>query len=307
MKKLLFRKIPAVTFIVVTLSSFLLLSRFGSGFPFLNPRPWQLIVSFEPDSTHCFPEMVYTAGGPFYMGDPTGKSASALPVRYITVSDFFISRYEITFSQYDRYCRERRLPLPPDGGYGRKERPVGNVSWFDAVGYCNWLSRTDGFDPCYLVLGTVASGPTDVWCDYSRNGYRLPTEAEWEYAASGGPYSHSFIYAGSNRADEVAWYFNNSGRYPNSVAGKKPNELGLYDLSGNAYEWTNNRLTDDYKDLMDGTIDPVGPLGERETRTLRGGSCFFDSWGSLIWYRKGLHPEYRLPYAGFRIVRRTNQ
>ena len=239
------------------------------------------------------------------MGSPTGKFSS-MPVRDVTVSDFYISRYEITFSQYDSYCRSASMPFPPDGGYGREDRPVGNVNWYDTVYYCNWLSRLEGLEPCYLVTEHPESTFPEVRCDYSRNGYRLPTEAEWEYAASGGGKSRSYRYAGSNDVDEVAWYFDNAGRYPKPVGGKSPNELGLFDMSGNVYEWTNNRLTEDYADLADGAVDPIGPQ-EEGARTVRGGSCFFDSWGCLVWYRKGLRQECRVPYTGFRIVRKAAQ
>ncbi|MBN2049989.1 MAG: SUMF1/EgtB/PvdO family nonheme iron enzyme [Spirochaetales bacterium] len=303
MKKLPAVILPAFVFTLVTLLSFFSLSASGKGFPFLNPGPRQLLVSDDQTSSpDGIPDMIYVAGGSFPMGSPDGKFSS-FPVRAVTVSDFFISRYEITFFQYDNYCRSEGLPFPPDGGYGREGRPVGNVSWYDVAGYCNWLSRLEDLEPCYRITENPEGGLPVVTCDYSRKGYRLPTEAEWEYAASGGRKSRSYSYAGSNDVDEVAWYFDNAQRYPNPVGEKKPNELGLFDMSGNAYEWTNNRLTEDYSDLPDGAVDPTGPQ-EEGARTVRGGSCFFDSWGCLVCYRKGLRQECRLPYVGFRIVRR---
>lgn len=293
------RRVPSLLcYVLVSLTAFIFLQRAGHGFPGSNPNPGQLVVSPDAGSGGPPPVMVYIPGGTFRMGDPTGDSYSALPRREVVLLDFYISRYEITFSLYDRYCRAEGLPLPPDGGYGRKDRPVGNVSWFDAVRYCNWLSRTEGLEPCYRIHAGFE-------CDYSRNGYRLPTEAEWEYAASGGQAGRNFMYAGGDDAGEVAWYFDNAGRYPKPVGMKKPNELGLFDMSGNIYEWTNSLLTRDYSDTADGSVNPVGGKGGT-TRTVRGGSCFFDSWGCRVWYRKGMNPESRVPYTGFRVVRRAS-
>jgi len=305
-KSLLARLIPVLAFLGVTLVSFTLLSAAGRGFPVLNPRPGQLIVSSDSDPEDRFPEMVCLSGGAFPMGDPTGRAHASLPVREVVLSDFCISRFEITFSQYDRYCRAENVSLPPDGGAGRSGRPAGNVSWFDAVGYCNWLSEIEGLEPCYSIKEASPAGLPRVICNYSAHGYRLPTEAEWEFAARGGTLGSGFTYAGSHQVDEVAWYFDNAGRYPHQQGLKKPNELGLFDMSGNAYEWTNNRLTGDYSDLPEGTVNPAGPQ-EEGIRAIRGGSCFFDSWGCQVWYRKSLRPECRLPYVGFRVVRRMHE
>lgn len=305
MKSLLLKICPILCFILVVLVAFLTFSRTGNGFPGLNPRPEQLLVSESGDPADRGIEMVYVAGGSFLMGDPTGRAPSALPIRRVFLSDFRISRYEVTFSQYDRYCLSEGLPLPPDGGRGRGKRPVGNISWFDAVEYCNWLSRIEGLQPCYRIKIISNDLLPEVFCDYSRNGYRLPTEVEWEFAARGGNASRGYTYAGGNTVEDVAWYFDNAGRYPNPVGMKNPNELGLFDMSGNAYEWTNNKLTRNYSALTDGEENPTGPSGPG-VRTLRGGSSFFDSWGCQFWYRKGARPECRLPYIGFRVVRRLS-
>jgi sulfatase modifying factor 1 len=126
------------------------------------------------------------------------------------------------------------------------------VDWNDALVYCNWLSEKEGLTPCYTGKGILTR------CDFLANGYRLPTEAEWEYAARGGK-SRGFKYAGSNNADEVAWYASTSGGQTQPVGQKQPNELGLFDMSGNSYEWC--------WDLYDGKYyaaspasDPTGPL-----------------------------------------------
>ena len=298
-------------FIVTTALIFLLLYKYGHGFPGINPTPRQLTVSDRTTESELTPNMVYVKGGTFRMGGLTGKSRSALPVREININNFIISRYEITFVQFDRFCEALNILLPPDGGYGRGSRPVGNVNWYDAVRYCNWLSQYESLDPCYQFFpdqrdkGNMSIFDTEkllVIYDPSKNGYRLPSEAEWEFAAAGGVYSRSYIYSGSNKVDEVAWYFDNGGKYPNRVGEKLPNELGLYDMSGNVFEWTSGRYMKNYKDIQDGDTNPVGP-DTGSSKVVRGGSCFFDRWGCKICYRKALQPASRVPYVGFRVVR----
>ncbi|MBI9107467.1 MAG: SUMF1/EgtB/PvdO family nonheme iron enzyme [Spirochaetales bacterium] len=288
---------------VATAAVYIILQQNGWGFAGINPIPRQLIVSESGDLKEDVPEMVFAKGGLFSIGDPTGAAYSAVPVRQIKVDDFFISRYEITFNQFDSFCRYSGLPLPPDEGYGRGDRPVVNVNWNDAVSYCNWLSRHEGLDECYQLPSDSAEAPLPVHCNYRKNGYRLPTEAEWEYAARGGVHHRGLMYAGSDIADDVAWYFDNSGRHPKEAGRKLPNELGLYDMSGNAYELTGSYLTGNYSELTDGDVNPSGPK-TGSSIAIRGGSCFFDSWGCRVWYRKGLNPSRLHPYIGFRIVRR---
>lgn len=298
-------------FIVTTALIFLFLYKYGHGFPGINPTPRQLTVSDRTTEGDVTPDMVYVKGSTFRMGGPTGKAHSALPVREISINSFMISRYEITFDQFDLFCKAENIPLPPDGGYGRGDRPAGNVNWYDAVSYCNWLSEYEGLDPCYQFFpGHRDKGNMSIFdsekllvvCEYSKNGYRLPSEAEWEFAAAGGVSSRNFIYSGSNNVHEVAWYFDNGGKYPNTVGAKLPNELGLYDMSGNVYEWTSGWYMRNYPDIQEGDINPVGP-DKGSSKVVRGGSCFFDSRGCRIWYRKALQPACRVPYVGFRVVR----
>ena len=155
-------------------------------------------------------------------------------------------------------------------------KPVGNVSWNDAMEYCKWLSRETG------------------------KQFRLPTEAEWEYAAKGGPRSKGYTYAGGNNLDEVAWYRENSRAYVHSVGQKKANELGLYDMAGNVREWCYDWYGDTYYQTSP-EENPAGP--DRGTRrVLRGGSFGSDAERIRISYRNQEFPYNSALDFGFRIV-----
>lgn len=143
-----------------------------------------------------------------------------------SISSFYMCRHEVTQEEYQAI-----MGTNPSYFKGTK-RPVEQVSWYDAVAYCNKLSRAKGLTPCYS--GSEASGYS---CNFNANGYRLPTEAEWEYAAREGKYHSSYTYSGSNDIASVAWYWDNSGMSTHDVMTKAPNRLGLYDMSGNVKEW----------------------------------------------------------------------
>jgi formylglycine-generating enzyme required for sulfatase activity len=235
-------------------------------------------------------EMVNVAGGTFQMG--SSDDVSAQPVHAVTLSTFEIGKYEITQSQYMALMgiNPARFSAGSDAG----NRPVENVTWYDAIEFCNMLSDNAGFSRVYSYSGI------NVTANMLNNGYRLPTEAEWEFAARGGIQSQGYTYAGSNVANIVAWSNENSGNTTHSVGAKAPNELGLYDMSGNISEfcwdtWGNYS--------SESQTNPMGaPSGN--TRMLRGGAWSGVSNATNSTRRANADPMTVYDNIGFRVVRR---
>ncbi|MBN1647590.1 MAG: SUMF1/EgtB/PvdO family nonheme iron enzyme [Spirochaetales bacterium] len=219
------------------------------------------------------------------MGSDKGMP-DAKPSHKVVLDGFRISRHEVTQKEYLEVMGEN--PSCNKNGMN----PVENVSWFDAVEYCNARSVREGFSPLYAVRNG------NVTWDKKATGYRLPTEAEWEYAYYGGKRHDKFRYAGSDVPGQVAVWDDNSGLESSPVGSKKPNSLGLYDMAGSVSEW----CWDWFAFYPAGKQkNPVGPVSG-DLKTARGGS-----WHSLAEmcegnYRQYEKPEYSIDHFGFRLV-----
>jgi formylglycine-generating enzyme required for sulfatase activity len=233
-----------------------------------DDQPWAV-----PDLGMKF---VHVAPGSFQMGSADGD-ADGKPVHEVRITrPFWIGKYEVTQAEY-----EKIMGWNPSIFKGAPN-PVVGVSWDDAVAFCRKLTEQE------RGAGQLPEG-------YE---YRLPTEAEWEYAARGGPKSKGFTYSGSNDAEEVAWHSDDSRDKSHPVGGKKPNELGLHDMSGNVFEW----CLDWYGEYPPGTVaDPSGARTGR-SRVFRGGSWFLNATFCRSASRNGYAPSLSFNNLGFRVA-----
>ncbi len=232
--------------------------------------------------------MVFVEGGTFQMGSNEGDGDEK-PVHSVTLSDFYIGKYEVTQEEYEKEMGKNPSNFKNSG----KNAPVETVNWYDAVEFCNKLSDKEGLDRCYSGSGD------NIKCNFNTNGYRLPTEAEWEYAAKGGNKSKGYKYSGSNDLKDAGWYIDNSGSITHPVGGKNSNELGIYDMSGNVWEWCW-----DWKGDYSGNAqtDPCGP-SSGSYRVFRGGSWFFNASFCRSAFRISYFPGFSNSDIGFRFAR----
>lgn len=300
---------------------------------YLHPVTTEDLLNFESYSqnipgTDVSIEMVPVPGGTFMMGSPAdeeGREEDEGPLHRVKVDDFWMGKYEISWKQYDIFVKEKvdnlknrslndaaevdisvdavSLPTPPyidmSFGMGRDGYPAINMTQYAALNYAKWLTATTG------------------------NFYRLPTEAEWEYACRAGSETAYHFGDDPKEIDEYAWYYGNSERKYQKIGSKKPNPLGLYDMHGNVAEWTMDKYSKDYYQRFEGeTADnPWLKPDELYPRSVRGGSWKDDPEDLRCAARRGSESRWKqrdpqLPkslwwltdaeFLGFRLVRPKN-
>jgi formylglycine-generating enzyme required for sulfatase activity len=203
---------------------------------------------------------------------------------------FFMQKTHVTQAQWQALMGNN-----PSAYQGCADCPVEMVSWFDAISFANALSRKEGLPEVYNANGTLKGGGSI----YATTGYRLPTEAEWEYAYRAGTTTAWYNGDDEGKVGEIAWFSGNSGDRTQPVARKQPNAFGLYDMAGNMSQWTNDR----YADYPGGAVaDPAGPEAGA-TRVIRGGSWNFDASDTRAASRNTVSPDDPTTLVGFRLAR----
>ena len=285
-----------------------------------NSKEWPPAAQFPvPADTGNF---ALIPAGAFTMGDGLDKSKDA-PEHQVKLSGYYIGKHEVSW----RLWREVRDWAVSNGyselsgvGKGKGDtHPVHSVSWYDVVKWCNAASERAGLDPVYYVSngGAVYKSGTSVYIDYSKQGYRLPTEAEWEKAARGGLHGKRFPWGDTISHKEANYKANssrcsydvsgaekdlflNNGRFGMPVGSFAANGYGLCDISGNVLEWCNDWYGSSYYDSSPST-DPQGPSAG-STRMMRGGSWFGVADGCRVAYREHWNPNKRFSSVGFRLA-----
>lgn len=248
----------------------------------------------EWSETFPIPQVVFVKGNSFSMGSENGAKDERRP-HLVNVNNFNIGRFEVTNNEFIAFLNDEQRTVSNNEIWidlynnkqiirsynkyevvnGFEDYPVAYVSWFGAEAYCKWLSRKTGYN------------------------YRLPTEAEWEFAAKGGK-SNEDRFSGSDNIDEVAWYDNNTYKVQR-VATKKANELGIYDMSGNVFEWCEDKWHDNYQGAPnDGS---AWTIGSDNARVLRGGSWSESAFKNRVTYREKYSVEVTEGHIGFRVVK----
>ena len=234
--------------------------------------------------------MVFITGGTFLMGSSEseqGRFRNEGPQHQVTVSSFYIGKVPVTQAEY------QEITGTNPSFFKGPHLPVEQVSWLDALEYCNKRSIRDGLTPAYTIRGN------NVQWNRSANGYRLPTEAEWEYACRAG--TQTPFHSGTSMND-VGWHSGNSGGRTRPVGEKQPNAWGLYEMHGNVLEWCWDLLGNYSGETQ---TDPQGATSGTN-RVYRGGCWRFEPHQSRSAYRFGNHQHLRINFVGFRVVRSNN-
>lgn len=251
------------------------------------------VTKESKSSNNAIPKMISIEGGQFLMGG----AAANYPV---TLTSFKLSETPITQKQFSYVMGHNPSKLQGD------DKPVEMVNWCEAIIYCNILSTMQNLTPCYSI-GSVtdlrtfdASSP--VWkrisCNFMANGYRLPTEAEWEFAARGGKKCDPYQFSGSSDINKVAWYGENSDITTHIVGTKAPNSLGLFDMCGNVMEWCWDYFVQEFPPTAQ--TNPHGPqIGNMHIK--RGGSWLDDFQQCTVYFRSASAPAGKSSSLGFRV------
>ena len=222
------------------------------------------------------PEMVMIPSGTFWMGSRDEGFDEEKPRHKVTISrSFALGRHAITFDEYDHFCEETDREMPDDEGWGRERRPVINVSFADALAYCNWLNQITNAE------------------------YRLPTEAEWEYACRAG--TMTAFNLGDKLSKKQANFDREAIKGKTKKVGRFPaNAWGLHDMHGNVAEWCADGMR---KYSRRAVTDPIGPAGSKVDRVVRGGSWYDFGWACSSSHRETNGPDDQSDQIGFRCAR----
>lgn len=258
------------------------------------------------------PGFVLIKAGSFMMGSPNGVGYNdEYPQHKVTLSAFYLDTAELTRKKFLPFLKSRDTSYLDT--YQKKEEdyrtgwmeseahPIVNVSWKTAVVYCNWLTKqTSPKDTCYTFTFKVDGSINTITFDRAKKGYRLPSEAEWEYACRAGTKTDYSFGDGSGSLGIYAWYAGNSGGTTHIVGGKKANIFGLYDMHGNVREWCWDWYNDKYSDMDQ--VDPVGPQNGI-SRVNRGGSWDVAEKSLRSAYRSSNDATFPGTAIGFRLAK----
>lgn len=238
-------------------------------------------------------EMLLVPAGTFTMGSADGP-ADERPPHLVELDAFLLDRSEITQEQFGK------LVLGNPSHFKGPTRPVEQISWAEAARFCNERSKREGLEPCYN---------DDAVCNFQASGYRLPTEAEWEYACRAGSATDYYFGPDSQKLGDHAWYGDNAAKTTHPVAAKRPNAWGLYDMIGNVAEWCNDVYDEKYYTAAPAKNPPGAADGERYV--LRGGAWNSGAKLCRSSSRVGENPGFQdacfaRDAIGFRCVRRPD-